>query len=71
MKLKRNKLFLIFGSLGVITTSCVVITSCGKSTNKFDTNDDNTTITLKSKNEAKQLYDCAITKIVNFEIPGD
>lgn len=66
MKLKRNKLFLLVGSLGIITSSCLIITSCGKNENQYDDYDFNTSIDLGSKKRANQLYDVAKTKIPQF-----
>jgi hypothetical protein len=66
MKLKRNKIFLLVGSIGVIGSTCFLITSCGKSTNHFQNYDYNTSISLGSRSEAKKLYDVASTKLPNF-----
>jgi hypothetical protein len=66
MKLKHNKLFLLVGSLGVIAGSCLIITSCGKSSNSFDSYTSDTSINLTSKKQANQLYDIAKTKILQL-----
>lgn len=66
MKLKRNKLFLLISSLGVVTSSCLIITSCSKVTNPFDSYDANTSIRLDSRKKASQLYEVAKSKIPNI-----
>lgn len=66
MKPKHNKLFLLICSLGIITSSCLIISSCSKNDNSFDAYTVDTSITLNSRRQAYQLYDIAKTKILQL-----